>query len=100
MEEKDVIDILSETLSLCLVSDRGEESGLGYFGWVIGTHTESLVQNKRHAAGNPDLIKSLRTQSIGALSLLLFILHFCTYHNLKQDTDLWTHFCDNNTVIQ
>eukprot|EP00957_Ditylum_brightwellii_P202843 15332044-Ditylum_brightwellii.AAC.1 len=50
MMEEDVIDILSETLSLYLVSDRGKESSLGYFGWVIGIHTESLGQKKGHAA--------------------------------------------------
>eukprot|EP00957_Ditylum_brightwellii_P013743 1036150-Ditylum_brightwellii.AAC.1 len=99
MEEEDVIDILSETLSLYLVSNRGKESGLGYFGWVICTHTESLVQNKDHAADNPNLIESLCTESVGALSLLLFILQFCTYHNQKPDTDLWIHFCHNSTVI-
>eukprot|EP00957_Ditylum_brightwellii_P125945 9601441-Ditylum_brightwellii.AAC.1 len=100
MEEEDVINILSEILSLYLVSDKGKESGLGQFGWLIGTYTESFVQNKGHTAGNPNLIKSLHTESVGALLLLLFILHFCTYHNLKPNTDLWTHFYDNNTVIQ
>eukprot|EP00957_Ditylum_brightwellii_P191737 14596555-Ditylum_brightwellii.AAC.1 len=88
MNEEDMIDILSETLSLYLVSNRGKESGLGYFGWVIGTHTETLVQNKGHTAGNPNLIESLCTESVGALSLLLCILHCCTYYNLKPNTDL------------
>eukprot|EP00957_Ditylum_brightwellii_P199530 15209891-Ditylum_brightwellii.AAC.1 len=57
------ITTLTKINIVCLVSDGGKESRLGYFGWVIGTHTESLVRNKGHTAGNPNLIESLRTES-------------------------------------
>eukprot|EP00957_Ditylum_brightwellii_P030741 2329496-Ditylum_brightwellii.AAC.1 len=62
VEEEDLISILKEDIKVFLLSDRGEVDGLGYFGWVIGTHTEELVQNKGHATGNPKLIKSLRSE--------------------------------------
>eukprot|EP00957_Ditylum_brightwellii_P148607 11314322-Ditylum_brightwellii.AAC.1 len=70
VEEEDLISVLKDEIKVFLVSDGGEVDGLSYFGWVMGTHTEELVHHKGHAAGNPNLFESLRSESIGALSLL------------------------------
>eukprot|EP00957_Ditylum_brightwellii_P095408 7267409-Ditylum_brightwellii.AAC.1 len=100
VEEEDLISILKEEIKVFLVSDRGEVDGIGYFGWVIGTHTEELVHHKGHVAGNPNLIESLWSERIGALSLLYFMLRFCINHNIKMHTELWSHYCNNNTTDQ
>eukprot|EP00957_Ditylum_brightwellii_P210124 15364594-Ditylum_brightwellii.AAC.1 len=98
--EEDICEVLTDEITLFLVSDGGAENGFGYFEWVIGTYMEVLVQHKGHAKGNPNLIESLRTESIGALSLLCFLVHFCKYHCIAMNVNLWTHFFDNKTTMK
>eukprot|EP00957_Ditylum_brightwellii_P001367 107155-Ditylum_brightwellii.AAC.1 len=78
--------ILQENIDIFFVSDRGTTDGLGYFGWVVETHIEVLVQYKGYTADNPDLIKSLQTESIRALLLLRFTHQFCNYHKTPINT--------------
>ena len=61
---------LQDEQQIYLVSDGGEENGLGYYGWVIVTENQILVKHKGHAADNPRLIESLRTKSVGALTII------------------------------
>eukprot|EP00957_Ditylum_brightwellii_P175299 13345091-Ditylum_brightwellii.AAC.1 len=70
VEEEDLISILKEDIKVFLVSDGGEMDGLGYFGWVIGTHIEELVRHKGHAAGNPKYIELLRSENFAFITIL------------------------------
>ena len=82
-----------------LVSDGGEENGLGYFGWVIATKNKILIKHKGHAAGNLSLIESLRIKSVGALSIFCFILRFCEFHEITLPKYKMVHYCDNITTV-
>ena len=81
------------------MSDGGEENKLGYFQWVIATENELLIKHKGHAAGNPSLIKSLRTKSIGAISIFCFILRFCEFYEINLPKYKMVHYCDNITAV-
>eukprot|EP00957_Ditylum_brightwellii_P094741 7214756-Ditylum_brightwellii.AAC.1 len=83
-----------------LVPDEGEINGLEYFGWAIGTHMDVLVTNKGQAPGNPALTESLQMESVGALSIMCFILWSCMFHNIKIQSNIWTHFCNNKTAVK
>eukprot|EP00957_Ditylum_brightwellii_P067938 5157657-Ditylum_brightwellii.AAC.1 len=61
---------------------------------------EVIDHHKGHAQGSPTLIEFLRTESIGALPLLCFLVHFCKYHRIAMNVNLWTHFCDNKTAVK
>eukprot|EP00957_Ditylum_brightwellii_P189605 14432633-Ditylum_brightwellii.AAC.2 len=98
--EEDICKVLIDEITLFLVSDGGAESSFSYFGWVFGTYMDFIIQHKGHAQGNQTLIESLRTESIGALSLLCFLVHFCKYHCIAMNINLWTHFCDNKTAVK
>ena len=99
LEIEDIIPILQDDQKLYLVSDGGEENGLGYFGWVIASETEILVKHKGHAAGNPSLIESLRTESVGALSIISYILRLCEFYEIQLPRHKTVHYCDNKTAV-
>eukprot|EP00978_Attheya_sp_CCMP212_P033250 scaffold133307_cov46-Attheya_sp.AAC.3 len=65
--------VIPSSTSLTFVTDGGATDGHGYFGWVmIATDTHILWQGKSKVLGNPHLMESLRTESVGMLSLTLF----------------------------
>eukprot|EP00957_Ditylum_brightwellii_P204667 15340346-Ditylum_brightwellii.AAC.1 len=70
VKEDELKELSQDNIQLFLVSDGGEIDGLGYFGWVIGTHMDVQVKHKGHIPGDPDLIESLQIKNVGALSLL------------------------------
>eukprot|EP00957_Ditylum_brightwellii_P186557 14203919-Ditylum_brightwellii.AAC.1 len=72
-------ELLQDGIQLFLVSDGGAIDGLQYYGWVIGTHMDVLVKHKGHAPGNPDLIESLQTESVGALTTIKRV-RWCQMH--------------------
>eukprot|EP00957_Ditylum_brightwellii_P179089 13643048-Ditylum_brightwellii.AAC.1 len=76
--EEDICIILWSQCNLHFISNGEEESSLGYFGCMISIDIDILAQHNGHATGNSNLIESLHTKSIDALSLLLFIPRFCT----------------------
>eukprot|EP00978_Attheya_sp_CCMP212_P021751 scaffold63912_cov37-Attheya_sp.AAC.2 len=45
-------------------------------------------------------MESLRTESVGMLSLTLFLLHYCKYHEIELENRNICHYCDNNTVVK
>eukprot|EP00957_Ditylum_brightwellii_P055503 4206013-Ditylum_brightwellii.AAC.1 len=100
LDQEDIDDILQDDISLYFVTDRGAVDGAGYFGWVIDTALEILVRNKGHATGEPTDMESLRTKSISALSLLIFVCHYHQYKQLKLNADNRIHFCDNKTSVR
>ena len=98
---------LSQTLRECIergvklwfVTDGGAKDGKGYFGWVIATATQILWRGKGKANGNPHQMESLRTESVGMLSLMRFLYHYCTYHGFTPDAHQADHFCDNKALV-
>eukprot|EP00978_Attheya_sp_CCMP212_P027776 scaffold93923_cov54-Attheya_sp.AAC.1 len=89
--------LISET-ALTFVTDGGAIEGHGYFGWVIATDTYIIWRGKGKVLGNPHLMESLRTESVGMLSLTLFLLHYCKYHEIELENRNICHYCDNNMV--
>lgn len=83
-----------------LVSDGGEDNGLGYYGWVIATKDDIIVEHKGHAYGNKRLIKFLRTESIGVLSIAYFIHQFCKFYEIRIGNKVCIYYCDNKTVVE
>ena len=59
--------------ALWIATDRGVKGPLGYFGWVIATDTQVLWEGKGQAQSNPDLIESLRAESIALLAVGRFL---------------------------
>ena len=98
LEIEDVISILQDEQKIYLVSDGGEENGLGYFGWVIASETEILVKHKGHAAGNPSLVESLRTKSVGVLSIISYILRLYEFYEIRLPKHKMVQYCDNITA--
>eukprot|EP00957_Ditylum_brightwellii_P211821 15366640-Ditylum_brightwellii.AAC.1 len=88
VDEEDLHMVLNDEITLFLVPDGGTENGYGYFGWVIVSHMDILAQHSGHAAGNLDLMESLQTESIGALSLLCVLVCFCRYYNVTINVQL------------
>ena len=100
LDLEDLTLALQDEQLIYLVLDRGEENGLGYFGYVIATDNKILIKHRGHAAGNPSLIESLRTKSVGALSILCFILRFCEFHEISIPKHKMVYYCDNITAVK
>jgi hypothetical protein len=81
------------------VTDGGATEGHGYFRWVIATNNKILWRGKGKVLGNPHLMESLRTKSVGMLLMTLFLLHYSKYHNIKVTDNNLCHYCDNSTVV-
>ena len=66
---EEISEIIQGNEMLYLVLDGGQDNGPGYYGWVIATKEQIVIEHKGHAPGNKRLIKSLRTESVGVLSM-------------------------------
>eukprot|EP00978_Attheya_sp_CCMP212_P011911 scaffold29619_cov63-Attheya_sp.AAC.6 len=91
---------LEQATNLYLVSDGGATEGHGYFGWVIATGSTVLWNGKGRVQGNTNLMESLRTESVGLLSLTRFVYHYSKYYNLNLNQATTYHYCDNPTVVR
>eukprot|EP00957_Ditylum_brightwellii_P068411 5193514-Ditylum_brightwellii.AAC.1 len=74
--------------------------GIGYYGWVIATVCDILIEVKGHAPGPKKLMESLRTESTSILSVLCFLLHFTQYYNLHLNANMRIQYCDNSTAVK
>jgi hypothetical protein len=92
--------LLTTAEDLFLVTDGGANDGHGYFGWVIATSSEILWRGKGRVPGNRHLMESLRTESVGMLSLTIFLLHYCNFHDITLQNENMFHYCDNSTVVK
>jgi hypothetical protein len=92
-------ELLQIQRSLNFVTDGGATEGHGYFGWVIATNSKILWRGKGKVLGNPHLMESLRTESVGMLSMTLFLLHYCKFHDIEVTNNNLCHYCDNSTVV-
>ena len=45
-------------------------------------------------------MESLQTESVSILSLLCFLLHFSSFHNLTLTPNAWIQYCDNSTAVK
>eukprot|EP00978_Attheya_sp_CCMP212_P028536 scaffold98748_cov59-Attheya_sp.AAC.1 len=79
--------------------DGGAKDGKGYLGWVIATKDTILWKCKGKANGNPHQMESLRTESVGMLSIMRFIYHYCEYYEIHLDDHNAGHFCDNKALV-
>eukprot|EP00978_Attheya_sp_CCMP212_P022685 scaffold68115_cov70-Attheya_sp.AAC.3 len=91
---------LEQATNLYLVSDGGATEGHGYFGWVIATESIILWNGKGRVQINPNLMESLRTESVGLLSLTRFVHHYSNYYNMNLNQATTYHYCDNSTVVR
>jgi hypothetical protein len=66
---------------------------------VIATDRKILWKGKGKVLGTPHLMESLRTESVGMLSMALFLLHYCTYHDIEITNNNMCHYCDNSAVV-
>ena len=98
--EYDLHELLTTSKTMYLVTDGGAVEGHGYFGWVIATNSKILWRGKGRVPGNRHLMESLRTESVGMLSLTIFLLHYCTFHNIDLENENLFHYCDNSTVVK
>eukprot|EP00978_Attheya_sp_CCMP212_P030968 scaffold115639_cov29-Attheya_sp.AAC.1 len=44
-------------------------------------------------------MESLQTESVGMLSLTLFLLNYCKYHSIDLLNPNLCHYCDNSTTV-
>ena len=86
--------------ALWIATDGGAKGPLGYFGWVIATDTNILWKGKGQAYSNPDLIESLRAESIGLLAAIRFLYRYIQYNNITPNIDAISHYCDNSTLCK
>jgi hypothetical protein len=98
--EYDLHELLTTSKTMYLVTDGGAVEGHGYFGWVIATNSKILWRGKGRVPGNRHLMESLRTESVGMLSLTIFLLHYCKFHNIDLENENLFHYCDNSTVVK
>ena len=85
--------------NLWLVTDGGASEGKGHFGWAIATDSEILTTNYGNAPGNPLLTESLRTESMGFLSIVRHSHHLCAHCNVTPSQDS-LHYCDNESLMK
>eukprot|EP00957_Ditylum_brightwellii_P038001 2874302-Ditylum_brightwellii.AAC.1 len=45
-------------------------------------------------------MESLCTKNIAILSILCFLLHYGSFHDLTLNADAWIHICDNSTAVK
>jgi hypothetical protein len=81
------------------VTDGGPKDSKENFGWVIATVAQILWKGKGKANGNQHQMESLRTESVGMLSLMQFIYHFCKFNEIIPDDYNADHFCDNKALV-
>mgnify|MGYP000208384865 CR=1 FL=1 len=70
-------ELLASIEPVTMVTDGGEKSDHGYFGWAIGTDTHVICKNMGIAYGWPT--SSYRSEAYGRLSLLCFLYHYVTF---------------------
>ena len=78
------------------VSDGGLKFDVGSYGWVIGDNTNVHVEGFGLVPGYP--LETLRTESYGLLSLLLFLYHYTTYLDITPTCSFHIH-SDNLTMV-
>ena len=66
------LDLLS-TDTIYIVSDGGVADTEGYYGWVIATSSNIVIEGHGYVPGNPSHIDSLRAESMGMLHALTVI---------------------------
>ena len=81
-------------------SDGGLKTQDGTFGWVIATATDIMWENNGYTPGNRTLTETLRTESIGLLSAIIFIHLYTKYHDISINSNKIIHSCDNMGVVQ
>ena len=86
--------------NIWLVSDGGLDDATGYFGWVIASDRQILWRNRGHVQGERHLLETLRTESVGLLSMLVFLKHYSIFHNVTLQLEKCVHYCDNMSVVQ
>eukprot|EP00957_Ditylum_brightwellii_P053228 4036114-Ditylum_brightwellii.AAC.1 len=99
-DEEDLCDALESSENLYFATDGGETNGIRYFGWVIANVCNHLLEANGHAPGEQSLMESLQTESTAILSILCFLLHFSSFHNLALTADAWLQICDNSTAVR
>eukprot|EP00957_Ditylum_brightwellii_P167615 12760087-Ditylum_brightwellii.AAC.1 len=57
---------------------------------------ELLVSHKGHAQGNEKFIESLRTESVAALSMILFLWRFSQYYEIHLRSNKGTYTAQSN----
>lgn len=72
---------------------------MGYYRWVIGTNNKILAQQNGDVAGNHWLIKSLRTENIGILSLPTYLWRFCEFYEVQIVNDKTIHYWNNKIKV-
>lgn len=68
------LDLLS-TDTIYVVSDGGVADTEGYYGWVIATSSNIVIEGHGYVPGNPSHIDSLRAESMGMLHALTVMSH-------------------------
>eukprot|EP00957_Ditylum_brightwellii_P087061 6626926-Ditylum_brightwellii.AAC.1 len=84
--------------SLWFVTDGRVKGPFGYFGWVIATDRQILLEGYGHSQSNPDLVESLCTESSGLLAVGRFLLRWIQFYGIKPCNASNLHYCDNSTL--
>eukprot|EP00957_Ditylum_brightwellii_P121085 9235820-Ditylum_brightwellii.AAC.1 len=103
-KKKEGQEKLKETLmseeGIWIGSDGGIKTQDGTFGWVIATATSIMWGKNSCALEIRKLTETLRTESIGLLSAIIFIKLYTKYHNTPINSNKVIHSCDNMGVVQ
>ena len=59
-----------------------------------------MWENNGYTPGNRTLTETLRTESIGLLSAIIFIHLYTKYHDISINSNKIIHSCDNMGVVQ
>eukprot|EP00957_Ditylum_brightwellii_P025466 1925305-Ditylum_brightwellii.AAC.1 len=82
------------------ISDSGVNNGIGYFGWLIATEANILIEGHRQALGKESLMESLRGETYGEIAIFLFLYYFRIYTNTSTPPNRQYYYTDNSTLIK
>eukprot|EP00957_Ditylum_brightwellii_P154139 11730248-Ditylum_brightwellii.AAC.2 len=83
-----------------LGSNRGLKTQDELFGWVIATATNIIWENNGCVTGNRNVTETLRVESFGLLSAIVFIQLCTNYHDVAINPNKVIHSCNNMGVVQ
>jgi hypothetical protein len=89
--------ILTQPITIYIVSDGSVKSDNGSFGWVMASSMELLCTN--HGQLPPHSMNSFRAECGGILSWLVFLRHYMHHFGIHRSPCTIRPYCDNQSTL-